>query len=139
MKRFGGLFDEIVSPRNLWRAWGDFRRGKRGRPSVLRFERHADRHIMQLHRALVAGSYRPSGYRTHLIRQPKVRLISAAPVRDRVVHHAVHRVLAPLLDRGLVEHTYACLPGRGAHRAVLGPHRFCHCSPSSVPARSRSR
>ncbi len=41
------------------------------------------------------------------------------PVRDRVVHHAIHRVLAPWLDRSLVDHTYACLPGRGAHRAVL--------------------
>lgn len=51
-------------------------------------------------------------------------------MRDRIVHHAVHRVLAPHLDRRLLPTTYACLPGRGSHRAVLAfvaalrRHRF---------------
>lgn len=83
------------------------------------FELEADRHVFGLHRALSAGRYRTGGYRLIAIREPKRRLIAAASVQDRVVHHAVHRVLAPLLDRGLVDSTYACLPGRGSHRAVL--------------------
>ncbi len=33
MKTFGGLYDRLVSPANLWRGWREFRRGKRGRPS----------------------------------------------------------------------------------------------------------
>lgn len=119
MRRHGGLFDRITSASNLWRSWLAFRRGKRRRPSVLDFELAADRHILALRRELVAGSYRPGAYRRLLIREPKRRLIAAAPVRDRVVHHAVHGVLAPLLDPGLVDTTYACLPGRGSHRAVL--------------------
>ncbi len=119
MKRFGGLFDQVSSTENLWRAWREFRRGKRGRPSVRAFELDAERQILRLHRELPAGQYLPGEYRLAGITEPKRRLIAAAPVLDRVVHHAVHRVLALLLDRGLIDTTFACLPGRGSHRAVL--------------------
>lgn len=54
-----------------------------------------------------------------MLHEPKRRLVAAAPVRDRVVHHAIYRVLAPLLDPGLIGTTWACLPGRGSHRAIL--------------------
>jgi len=123
MRRYGRLFPRIVSLENLWAAWREFRRGKRGRPSVRRFELEADRHILRLHRELEVGRYRTGGYRIFAIREPKKRLIAAAPVRDRVLHHAIHRVLAPLLDPSLIHSTYACLPGRGSHRAVLAHQR----------------
>ncbi len=119
MRRAGGLFDEVVSVRNLWRAWRDFRRGKRGRPSVARFEPEADRQVLRLHRALAAGRWRPGTPRLVLVREPKRRVVAAAPVRDRVVHHAIHRVVAPRLDRTLIDTVFSGLPGRGSHRAVL--------------------
>ncbi len=119
MTRHGGLFEGLISLENLWRAWRAFQRGKRHRPSVCAFERGVDRRLAELHRALAEGRYRPQGYRLMLIHEPKRRLIAAAGVRDRVVHHAVHQVLSPLLDPGLIDTTYACLEGRGSHRAVL--------------------
>lgn len=115
---------------NLFGAWRDFRRGKRGRPSVIRFEVDAERRLLQLHRALESGAYLPGPYRLHVIREPKVRLVAAAPVGDRIVHHAVYRDLAPVLDRSLINASYACIPGRGSHRALLAflaalrRHRF---------------
>ena len=54
-----------------------------------------------------------------VLAEPKRQVISCAPVRDRVVHHALYRELAPMLDAGHVHHTYACSPRRGVHRAVL--------------------
>lgn len=123
MRRFGHLFDLVTSRDNLWAAWLDFRRGKRNRPSVRAFALDADRHVLALGRELRSGAYRPRPYRLVAIHEPKRRLIAAADVRDRVVHHAVHRVVASRLDRGLVEHTYACLPGRGSHRALLAFQR----------------
>ncbi len=119
MKSFGGLFDRLVSAANLWRGWREFRRGKRGRPSVRAFELDAEREVLRLQRELAGGGYRCGEYRLMALREPKRRLIAAASVRDRVVHHAIHRLLAPLFDPGLIETTYACLPGRGSHRAVL--------------------
>ncbi len=119
MKSFGRLFDRLVSTANLWRGWREFRRGKRNRPSVRAFELDAERQVPRLHRELSGDRYLCGEYRLMALREPKRRLIAAACVRDRVVHHAVHRVLAPLFDPGLVDTTFACLPGRGSHRAVL--------------------
>ena len=119
MRRHGHLFARVAGLDNLWAAWRDFRRGKRARPTVRRFAFDADREVVRLHRELVEGAYRPAGYRLILIREPKTRVIAAAAVRDRVVHHAVYRVLSPLLDPTLIDTTFACLPGRGSHRAVI--------------------
>ncbi len=119
MKRLGHVFERITAFDNRWGAWRAFRRGKTRRPPVARFDVDADRHLLTLRRELLAGAYRPGPFRLAFLREPKKRLIAAAPVRDRVVHHAVHRVLAPTLDRGLIDHTYACLEGRGSHRAQL--------------------
>lgn len=119
MRRLAGAFEPAVSLPNLWAAWRTFRRGKRERPSVRAFEVLAAEKLVELHHALTGDGYRPGGFRLLLLHEPKRRLIAAAPVIDRVVHHAVHRVLAPALDRTLIDRTYACLPGRGSHRAAL--------------------
>ncbi len=119
MRRCGEPLERVIAPGNLWRAWRDFRRGKRNRPSVAAFEARAERNVLELHRDLAHGRYQPGGYRLRLIHEPKRRLIAAADVRDRVVHHAIHRVLAPEVDRRLIDQTYACLPRRGCHRAAL--------------------
>jgi len=42
---------------------------------------------LQLQRELQTRTYQPGGYRTFEIYEPKQRIISAAPYRDRVVHH----------------------------------------------------
>lgn len=119
MRRAGGLFLEVSSRENLYAAWRDFRRGKRGRRNVASFEQRAAREVLALERELRAGAYRPGAFRLLPLFEPKHRLVAAAPVRDRVVHHAIHRVLAPRLDPRLIDATYACLPGRGSHRAAL--------------------
>jgi hypothetical protein len=56
--------------------------------------------------------------RAFTVYEPKQRIILAAPIRDRVVHHALHDVIAPLIDRGFIFDSYACRPGKGTHRAV---------------------
>jgi hypothetical protein len=53
-----------------------------------------------------------------MIREPKVRRISAAPVRDRVVHHALMRVTWPIFEARLIHDSYACREGKGTHRAL---------------------
>ena len=47
------------------------------------------------------------GYRSFLVHDPKRRLISAAPFRDRVVHHALMNVIGPLLERSFIDDSYA--------------------------------
>ena len=104
---------------NVWLAWREFERGKRRRPDVATLGINAERSVLHLSEALRNGAWRPGRYRLLRVRDPKRRVVAAAPVLDRVVHHAIHRVLAPWWNRGFIEHSYACLPGRGSHRAIL--------------------
>ena len=57
-------------------------------------------------------------------RDPKLRTVSAAPFRDRVVHHALCAVIEPLFERGFVFDSYANRVGKGTHRALERYERY---------------
>lgn len=45
-------------------------------------------------------------------------MISAAPYRDRVVHHALCNIIEPLFERTFIFDSYANRKGKGTHRAI---------------------
>ena len=98
-------------------AAANARRGKRARPAVARFEFRREWELLRLQRGLETETYRPGPFTTHRITRPNARLISAAPYRDRVLHHAVLTVLEPILDRHFHPDSYACRKERGTHAA----------------------
>jgi len=71
-----------------------------------------------LHEELCTQTYRPSPYHNFYAQERKRRLISAAPFRDRVVHHALCNVILPIFERRFIYDSYACRAGKGTHRAV---------------------
>lgn len=77
-----------------------------------------EREVVAIEQAVRDGSWQPGGYREFFVREPKVRMISAAPFRDRVVHHALVLVLEPFFERFFISDSYACRAGKGIHRAV---------------------
>jgi retron-type reverse transcriptase len=119
LKTYKRIYPQIVSWANVQAAWLDARKGKRRRPDVAEYELAAEDRVRRLALRLQRGQWEPGPYRVHIRREPKPRLIAVAPFESRVVHHAIHRVLAPLLGRRFVAESYACLPGKGTHRAVL--------------------
>ena len=118
MKRYGGLWPQIITFENLLRASRQAQKGKRLNGNVLAFNYRLEQELFQLQAELRVQSYRPGEYRTFEIRDRKRRLISAAPYRDRVVHHALCNVIMPLLERTLIGQTYANRVGYGSHRAL---------------------
>jgi len=118
MKRYGNLWPAVVDMDNLLQAARQAQRGKRYRPNVLAFNHHLGEELLGLHQQLRDKTYRPGGYRSFTITDPKPRLISAAPYRDRVVHHALCNVIVPPLERTLIADTYANRLGYGTHRAL---------------------
>jgi retron-type reverse transcriptase len=112
------LWPRVTSFENLYEAFRRARKGKRLRPDVAAFEFDLERNLLGLQRELLAGTYRPGGYRNFIVREPIERKISAAPFRDRVVHHALCRVIEPLFDRVFLPHSFANRIGRGTHRAL---------------------
>jgi retron-type reverse transcriptase len=118
MRRVGNLWPQILSFENLLGAAKDAARAKRGRPDVAWFLLNLEPEVLRLRRELENGEYRPGAYRTFHVREPKIRLISAAPFADRVVHHALTRVLEPIFERRFTPNSFACRKGMGTHRAL---------------------
>lgn len=129
MKRYGFLWDELIDFTNLLKAAQQAQRGKRARPNVEEFHFHLEKELLRLLDDLAAGTYRPGNYRTFTIREPKPRLISAAPYRDRIVHHALVNVLEPIFERSFLPDSYACRKGKGTHAAVRRCQEFARQFP----------
>lgn len=52
------------------------------------------------------------------IRDPKPRIIHAPCFRERVLHHAIVAYIGPVLERTLIDDTFACRAGKGTLAAV---------------------
>jgi len=121
MKTYKNLFPQIVKFENLLDAFYKAARGKRERVYVLAFAEDLEANLFTLQEELHEQTYRRGEYSTFRIYEPKPRMISAAPFRDRVVHHALINVIAPLLEKSFVFDSYANRVGKGTHRAI---HRY---------------
>lgn len=117
MKRYGNLFDEAFSKDNLYEAYLAARQGKRMRRACYWFDTRAGAVLDWLKRRLDEGVYVPRGYKKFMVYEPKPREISAPWFGDIVVQHAIYRVVRPIFERSYIEHSYACRPGYGTHRA----------------------
>ncbi len=120
----GPTLEEVGSLANLFLAARAARRHKRRFPYVQAFDADLEERLLGLSAQLRDGTYCPGEFTTFWVSDGKRRLISAAPYRDRVVHHAVVRVLEPLWERRFIHHCYACRKGKGAHAALDACTRF---------------
>jgi retron-type reverse transcriptase len=100
-------------------------RGKKRRPEVARFLWNLEAEVIALQAELSTGVWRPGPSRRFVIHDPKEREITAAPFRDRVVHHAICAAVGPVLERAAIEHSYACRPRKGVRAAVRQCQQFC--------------
>ena len=121
---YRNLWPQVVSWENLLAAYHRCRRRKRYRPEAVQFDFAWETHLRQLHRELTEGTYQPGTYHNFFIYEPKRRKISAAPFRDRIVHHAVVGVLEPLYERRFLHDSYACRKSKGTHRAIDRAHTY---------------
>ena len=118
MKSYRQLYPGVVSFDNLLLAARKAARCKRKSAELLDFFYHFEDEVWALHEQLRDKTWQPGGYRTFTISSPKTRLISAAPFRDRVVHHALINVIGPILERSMLYDSYANRTGKGTHRAI---------------------
>lgn len=128
MQRFNHLYPKIVNFENLLQASHQAQKGKRFRDNVLQFNEHLEENLLNLQAELANKTYQPSPYHTFRIYDPKPRLISAAPYRDRVVHHALCNIIVPLVEKSFIHDSYANRKGYGTHRAL---RRFTEFARSS--------
>ncbi len=118
MKRVGNLWEELTGWENMVRSLKLAAAGKRFRPDVAAFLCDTETQLARLRLELIAGEYLPGPYHVFRIHEPKPRQISAAPFRDRVVHHALTGVLEPVFERRFHPASFACRKGLGTHAAL---------------------
>ena len=115
---FHDCYKEIISIDNLLEAWREFIKGKKSKTDVQKFSIRLMDNILALHYDLLQNNYKHGSYKSFNICDPKPRKIHKAPVRDRLLHHAVYRVLYPFFNRTFTADSFSCRNKKGTHKAL---------------------
>jgi retron-type reverse transcriptase len=118
MKPLKGIWEQIITFENLYKAYRSAARGKRFRSEVLAFSDCLEDNLFSLREDLINGTYKIGEYYEFYVYEPKKRLIMALPFRDRVAQWAIYRIVNPLISKGYIEDSFACIDGRGIHTAA---------------------
>ncbi len=117
-KKLAAAYDDIISLENLLDAWKEFLKGKKNKQDVQAFEARLMDNLFSLHEDLKHKTYEHGGYQAFKISDPKPRDIHKASVRDRLIHHAIYRILYPFFDTLFIADSYSCREEKGTHRAL---------------------
>lgn len=118
-KKYKRLFEDIVSETNFDIAYKKTAKDKRRSHSYLEFKEYAALNLKLLREEIADKAYIMGDYRQFKIFDPKERLISALPFRDRIVQHAINNVIEPIFEKTLLPYTFACRPNKGTHAGVV--------------------
>ena len=127
MRTWRNLYAEITDFENLLTAARKASRCKRQTKAVLDFFYHLEDELWALHHELQEKTWKPGAYSTFYIYKPKHRMISAAPFRDRVVHHALINVIGPLMEHSVIYDSYANRKAKGTHKAIMRYQHYLRC------------
>src|ERR1700674_3561245 len=123
-RRHDDLFAGIANFQALHAAAHRAVKGKRKKPGAASFCANLEGAILALERQLRTEEYRPGRYVAFEVNDPKKRIVSAAPFRDRVVHHVLCAIVEPIFETGFIDHTFANRAGKGTHRAIAAYERY---------------
>jgi len=107
------LYPEIYNLSNLILAWRRARKGKTKKPYVIEFEKDLIGNLLKLSDELKNQTYKPKPLVNFVIKDPKTRKISKSAFKDRVVHHALIRIIEPIFDKGFIYDSCANRIGKG--------------------------
>jgi len=111
-------YNDIICVNNLFLAWNEFVMGKRSKKDVQEFSRNLIDNILSLHESLVNKTYKHGGYHSFYINDPKRRHIHKASVKDRLLHHAIYRLLYPFFEKTFIYDSYSCRLEKGVYKAI---------------------
>lgn len=118
MKRKGNLFSKIVDMDNLILASARAQKGKTKKGEVRRWNANLMVNLRLLQEELISKKYTLGEYFVFTIYEPKERIISKLPFRDRVVQHAIMNMIQDALKERFISQTYSCIRKRGVHKCL---------------------
>lgn len=118
-KKINNCFYQNLTFEKLTKAHNRAHQKKRFKNEIIGYELSLETNIMHLLHSIQNGTYIPGKYRVFIIKEPKERLIKALPYADRIVHQwYVEEFIKPFIVPKFISTTYACIQGRGTHKAV---------------------
>ncbi len=124
MQRIGNLYEKVISFDNLLLAYRKARKGTRLNNENARFSFHLETELLQLQTDLATETYQPQPYRYFTTYDPKTRTISIAAFVDRVVHHAIVKIIEPIFEPTFIDQSYATRKNKGTHKAIDQAQRY---------------
>jgi hypothetical protein len=118
-KKHRNLIGAITADATMLEALRLTSRGKRLTPARLEFKEFSILNLDRLAHDMASGAYVQGAPREFNIFDPKLRVISALPFRDRIAQHALFKIIAPIFEATLLPNTFACRPGKGTHAAAI--------------------
>jgi len=100
------------------------RKRKTLRSYVTEFESEPEANLKELQHELMTFTYTPHALTTFIVRDPKTRKISSSHFRDRIVHHALCNIIAPIFERNFIHDSFANQKGKGTHLAIKRAEKF---------------
>ena len=112
------VYYEITSFHTLMVADTHVSKGKRENTERLRFYDNREENLEEISTLLRAGKVPKVEYHSFYVYVPKVRKVIFIDYWSKVVQRAIYDVLNPKICRTFIEHTYACVKGRGQLAAM---------------------
>lgn len=124
-KKIKNCFYEKLTFEKILEAHSRSRKNKTYKNEVIKFEMNLENNLINLLNAVREGKYESGEYRAFVVYEPKERIIKALPYVDRIVHQwYVEEFLKPYIIPKFIDTSYACLEGRGTHKAVETVQRY---------------
>ena len=125
MKRIGNLWDSIISKENIEAAYLSARKGKVWQRTIQRFDENLEENLDAVRVSLANKTFHTAPYRSKKVFEPKERDIFILPFApDRIVQHALMRVIEPIWESLFIHDSYACRKGKGMHKGSTRTMEF---------------
>ncbi len=133
-KKYDNLFDKIVDEKNFDDAYKKTQKAQlKYKISALKFSEDLTDNLNRLRNSLIDGSYKPGNYHSFMVHEPKERIIFAPEFEDKIVQHTINNVLRDIYENCFIYDSYACIRGKGTHKAVERIQHFIRRSKWESP------
>ena len=112
------VFSDICSFETLLQAERNVRNGRRYGKAELSFWSNLEDNIYRISESISSFRFPPDRYYSFYVYEPKLRKIVSADYTTKIIQRAAYDVLNPILCRGFISDTYACIKGRGQVNAM---------------------
>ena len=103
---------------DLFQAYYDARKNKRGTINALAFEIDYETKLFQLYAEIKNQEYKINPSICFISFNPVQREIFAADFRDRIIHHLIYNYISPFFERLFINDSYSCRVGKGTSQGV---------------------